>query len=60
VESNQIQEIIDLMDAQDIPTGIVYAYLNKRGAETLGYTEEDYEEIGNGIVKITVHNPRRR
>ena len=55
-----LKNLVEVLDKNDCPTGIVYAYLTKRAAKALGYT--DFEEIGDGIgdgiVKVTIHNKR--
>ena len=51
-----LKNLVEVLDKNDCPTGIVYAYLTKRAAKTLGHT--DFEDIGDGIVKVTIHNKR--
>ena len=51
-----IKELAELLDKNDCPTGIVYVYLTTSAAKALGHT--DFEYIGDGIVKVTIHNKR--
>jgi len=56
VTYEKLMKVVKLLEDNDCPTGIVYAYLTTNAAKVLGHT--DYEEVGDGIVKVTIHNKR--